>query len=137
MEITREVIIDLLPVYHSGAASQDTRNLVEAYLLSDPELAQLSIAQPESVLTQTQLYPPREIEMQTLEKTKKILWQRSLYLGFAIFFTCFTFALSFDRQGPRWIWENMPIMAGLCFAIGVFFWARYAHATGKLKGSAL
>jgi len=41
MNITREVIIDLLPVYSSGEASADTMSLVEAYLRTDPELSEL------------------------------------------------------------------------------------------------
>lgn len=39
MEITRDVILDLLPLYQAGEASEDTRALVEKYLETDPELA--------------------------------------------------------------------------------------------------
>ena len=40
MNVTREVILDLLPVYLSGEASPDTRSLIEEYMKQDPELAQ-------------------------------------------------------------------------------------------------
>ena len=40
MNVTREVILDLLPVYLSGEASPATRTLVEEYLKQDAELAQ-------------------------------------------------------------------------------------------------
>ena len=40
MNVTREVILDLLPVYLSGEASPATRTLVEEYLRQDAELAQ-------------------------------------------------------------------------------------------------
>ena len=39
MNITREIILDLLPVYLSGEASPATRSLVEEYMKQDPELA--------------------------------------------------------------------------------------------------
>jgi hypothetical protein len=35
--VTRDVIVDLWPLYASGEASQDTRGLVEAFLREDPE----------------------------------------------------------------------------------------------------
>jgi anti-sigma factor RsiW len=37
--VTRDVIVDLWPLYVSGEASQDTRGLVEAFLREDPEFA--------------------------------------------------------------------------------------------------
>ena len=39
MNISREVVKDLIPVYLAGDASADTRTLVESYLKTDPELA--------------------------------------------------------------------------------------------------
>jgi hypothetical protein len=38
MEITRNVILDLLPLYLANEVSADTRALVEKYLETDPEL---------------------------------------------------------------------------------------------------
>jgi anti-sigma factor RsiW len=42
MAVTREVIIDLLPLYLSDEASTDSRHLVEEHLEKDPELARLA-----------------------------------------------------------------------------------------------
>jgi anti-sigma factor RsiW len=39
MEITHDVIVDLLPLYLADEASPDTRTLVESHLERDPELA--------------------------------------------------------------------------------------------------
>ena len=41
MNVTREVISDLWPVYTSGEAGADTRALVEEFLREDPEFAKL------------------------------------------------------------------------------------------------
>ncbi len=42
MELTRDVILDLLPLYVANEASSDTRALVEEYLKTDPELAEMA-----------------------------------------------------------------------------------------------
>jgi len=42
MEITRNVILDLLPLYLANEVSADTRALVEEYMKTDPELANVA-----------------------------------------------------------------------------------------------
>ncbi len=42
MNVTKDVILDLLPLYFSDEASPDTRVLVEEHLQQDPELARLA-----------------------------------------------------------------------------------------------
>jgi hypothetical protein len=53
MNVTRDVIYDLLPAYFSGDASVDTQTLVEQFFLTDPEFGAmarrfhtLSVARP-------------------------------------------------------------------------------------------
>ena len=41
-KITRNIILDLLPLYLAGESSQDTRELVEEYLKNDKELAKMA-----------------------------------------------------------------------------------------------
>ena len=41
-KITRNVILDLMPLYLAGEASQDTKELVEEYLETDKELAEMT-----------------------------------------------------------------------------------------------
>ena len=42
MAVTREVILDLLPLYLSDEASADSRTLVKEHLENDPELERLA-----------------------------------------------------------------------------------------------
>ena len=37
MKVTRDVVTDLLPLYLSGDASDDTRRLVDDFMTTDPE----------------------------------------------------------------------------------------------------
>jgi len=41
-KITRNVILDLMPLYLAGEASRDTKELVEEYLEIDKELAEMA-----------------------------------------------------------------------------------------------
>ena len=137
MKITRDVITDLLPVYLAGEASDDTRALVEEYLQQDLEFAKL-VPEPENPLTQHSTNIPKETEMKTLEKTKKLLWQRSLYLGFAIFFTLFPASIrGSSEEGIHWMWEGTPIVPIVSVLIAILMWILYTNANRKLDGSDL
>ena len=152
MKITRDVITDLLPVYLAGEASQDTRNLVETFLKEDPEFAKL-VEEQEAPLPESQIRIPKDTEMQTLTATRTLLRKRSIFLGIAIFFTCFAFAFTFDRSGLHWLWTQSPLSALINLVLGnwtdasitglvnlviaAYFWIRYFQTDRKLKGSDL
>ena len=152
MKITRDVITDLLPVYLAREASQDTRDLVEAFLKDDPGFAKL-VEEQEAPLPESQIKIPKDTEMQTLTATRTLLRKRSIFLGIAIFFTCFAFAFTFDRSGLHWLWTQSPLSALINLVLGkwtdasitglvnlviaAYFWIRYFQTDRKLKGSDL
>jgi hypothetical protein len=88
MSVTREVIMDLLPIYLAGEASPDTRALVESFLKEDEEFAKgirgrwvenMARALPSSL--------PPELELKAFRRARSVLvWQRWL-MGFGMFFT--------------------------------------------------
>ena len=45
MNVTREVVTDLLPIYFSDEASADTKVLVEDYFRQDPDFERIARAQ--------------------------------------------------------------------------------------------
>ena len=143
MTVSKDVILDLLPVYLAGEASPATRELVEAYLKEDAELAQ-SIRQ-QGVENFQRIAPstlPPELELKSLSRTRAMLgWQRWCF-GFAISFTAIAFStritfhdgglpevrlLLFDRPGPF----------GTCLAIGIAFWIVHVLIRRLLRTSAL
>lgn len=137
MKITRDVITDLLPIYLAGEASHDTQVLVDDFFKEDPEFAKL-IAEQETPLARTSINLPKEAEMQTLEKTKKLLKQRSLYLGFAIFFTLFPASIrGSSTEGIHWMWEGMPIIPIVSVLVAILMWILYVNTNRKLNGSDL
>jgi hypothetical protein len=83
MHVSREIILDLLPLYAAGEASAETRALVEEYLSLDEGLRQEvdrnALAEPlEFPTTGSSL--ANETELRTLRRTQRLLaWQRRLY----------------------------------------------------------
>jgi hypothetical protein len=92
MKITRDVITDLLPLYHSREASEDTRALVEDFFQQDPEFEQLS-HQEQINLNVLELSSitagnsAAQQEKETLMRVKRILRLRSILFGTALFCT--------------------------------------------------
>jgi hypothetical protein len=83
MQISRNVILDLLPVYLAGEASEDSRVLVEEYLQTDQELARIVAESNKTPFTENVRTPiNKETEMATLEKTQAEI-RRTIIIGAA------------------------------------------------------
>lgn len=86
MNVTREVIKDLLPLYQEGEVSPDTRRLVEEYLAKDSELRD-QMAAP--AFRQQDLRVRAEVDqaLATLERTKRALRRQKWLQFFALLLT--------------------------------------------------
>jgi len=87
MKVTREVILDLWPLYEAGEASAETRALVEEYLQQDPEFARLVRENGGAkVLRPGPAALPRDSELETLVRAQKLLSHRrsALLLGLTL-----------------------------------------------------
>jgi hypothetical protein len=85
MEITRDVILDLMPLYLADEASLDTCKLVEEYLESDAELAKL--AERSKAINFSEDIPvplTKEDKMEAYEEAKRLQFQRTLIWAAAI-----------------------------------------------------
>jgi len=71
MNITRNVILDLLPLYVANEVSADTRALVEKYLETDSELA--NVAKQLAIMEK-----PKEIPAPVSQDDKMIAYRLSL-----------------------------------------------------------
>ena len=81
MEITRDVILDLLPLYVAGEVSEDTRKLVEAYLEDDEGLKRLAECAEKTGLKEVPMSNQKELSMEAYEKTNKMMVIRTLGLA--------------------------------------------------------
>jgi hypothetical protein len=122
MNVTREVINDLWPVYAAGEASADTRALVEAFLRDDPEFASLLRGRGEEGLLRHDLPKlPPDREAQALRKTKRHLRGWSWLMFLAILFSC----SAFGRIISDTSWDVSPVNFIVTAAIAVGFWIAF------------
>lgn len=128
MKVTRDVILDLLPVYLAGEASQDTQTLVEEYLETDPQLAQLAQQAGQVGLPNDIPIPLKEEdEMKAFKKAKRLLFQHNMFLALAVVFT-FLFAI-----GMTVLLDENPIGPAIFFALAGIFWAAYFIVNRQLS----
>ena len=100
MEITRNVILDLLPMYLANEVSAETRDLIEKYLKTDQELANI-------VKHSSEMGLPRDIPVpltqdDNLKAFKKAKWRillRSIILAVLIFLMAVTLYMFFTPPG--------------------------------------
>ncbi len=121
MNVTKDVVLDLLPVYLAGEASADTRALVEEYLARDPDLAQRIRQQwtkalgsaPETTL-------PPDLELRTLKRAHRLIWLQVLLFALMVVSLGAMMALKFT-PGPGGLREvrTYSLVPWLLLAIGV------------------
>jgi anti-sigma factor RsiW len=93
MEITREVVLDLLPLYITGEVSDDTKNIVEMYLAKDPSLAASVEHATASGLNEIPIPLSQEVMMENYKKANKMMVIRTLGLAVIIAGTLLTILL--------------------------------------------
>jgi hypothetical protein len=120
--VTRDVIVDLWPVYISGEASQDTRRLVEAFLSEDPGFAQRlsqNAREPLPGPDVPSLAPDHELKTLTLIK-RRLAGPRWLLL-LALIFT----ALAFGRIVSDTSFDVSPRRFIATAVVAACFWATF------------
>jgi hypothetical protein len=98
MNVTREVVTDLLPVYFSGEASGDTKVLVEDYFRQDPDFERIarSAATPlETLRAAAPIAAGPEKEKRDLESIRWGLRRRQWLFAGALFLTLFPLSYYF------------------------------------------
>lgn len=79
MNVTRDVILDLLPLYLADEVSADSRILVEKYLETDIELAQIAAESAGMMQPDNSPVPlTTEDQMEAYLETKRLLFRRNL-----------------------------------------------------------
>lgn len=142
MNVTREVILDLLPVYLSGEASPATRTLVEEYMKQDTELAQrIRLQWSDSLAKAVPSALPPDLELRSLRRTRSLLgWQRWLF-GLGIFFSAMSLSNEFSFEGGHlkefhFLLRDYPAEFGSCVVLGLACWIAYFSIRRRLRTSA-
>ena len=132
MNITDDVIRDLLPLVHAGEASAETRTLVEAYLANHPALAEE--AKRAEAWTLPRTAAPLDGERAALRRTKRLLSRRTWSMAMGFMFT--GLPLSFKASSDSFeflLLPGHPWLAGLSLAVGIAAWIVFMRTTRALK----
>jgi hypothetical protein len=121
--VTRDVIVDLWPLYASGEASKDTVGLVEAFLREDPGFARTlsqDAREPLPGVGLPSLTPDHELK--TLARIKRQLAGPIWLLQLAMVFTMLAFGrlvsdTSFDVSPGKFI---ATAVVAVCFWVAFF-----------------
>jgi len=136
MTVTRNVVVDLLPLYLSGEASVDTRALVDAFMKDDPAFAAEMRGRVERAAevfgAQSTLDAlPPDHEKATLERVRRFNRRRTYWLGFAIAYLLSPFSFTFVGSEVRWVMlRDNPKQAALFWLASLGCWIAY-YAMGR------
>jgi hypothetical protein len=143
MNVTREVILDLLPVYLAGEASPGTCALIEEYLQQDPELArQVRTRAAENLATITHAPLSPDIELRSLRRTRVLIgWQKWLF-GLGIAFTALALSLQFTYENGRFtdfhfLIRDYPGQLGSFALLALICWSGYYLLRRRLQTAKL
>lgn len=78
----RNIILDLLPAYIAGEASEESRALVEVFADNDPEIARLiqtGKLQSEAISAKTAM--PDDLEMRTIKRIRRSIRRQMMYVA--------------------------------------------------------
>ncbi len=143
MNITRDVIRDLLPVYFSGDASPDTSALIEAYLRKDPEFACAVEAQRREFSAQPDLLAPvgelsPDLELETLRRTRAEIGRQKWLMAIALMLTAFPFSFAAsDSRLEFMVLRDQPVLAAVAWIGALILWIQYFLARLRMKASGL
>jgi anti-sigma factor RsiW len=132
MEVTRDLIVDLLPAYVCGDASPGTRLIVEAFLERDPELARI-VKNASVTALQQPLGSPPDRQKEALDQTKRLIRRAAWLQTVAIFLTLFMFFLEWSSSGIRFLLMRYRPLAVVSIVIVLGCWIAYFRVRARLR----
>lgn len=131
MTVTRDVVLDLLPLYLAGEASADTRRLVDAFLATDPQLARIA---GDGTAAPPRLPAADDTQARaSLARTRRLLLRRQMAFGVALALTLAPFSFAFNGDRLAWaMWRDAPATATMCAAGAAICWAWFARVRASL-----
>ena len=131
MNVSRDVILDLVPLYLEGEASPASRALVEEFLKLDPELAgRIRILGAAGFTPRPSSDLPPELELRALRRTRSLLGLQRWLFGLGITFTVASLGMEMSFRGGRieefhFLLRDHPVGLGMLLALGAACLAGY------------
>ena len=104
MNVTDEVMNDLLTLYLAGEASADTKALIDSYARGHAAFAaKLEPAGPLSPVEVPHSGPPADLELKTLTETRKFIFLRTMFWAGGVLFTLLPLVFTIDARGVQFL----------------------------------
>ena len=126
MNVTKEIINDLIPLYVANECSADTRALVDEYLQRNPHQAEELRRVMGTSVPQTMPSAKSLDEVRSFREARRRLRRRTWLMAFAIFFSLAPFSFLWTSGRVWWLLRDAPASAGVYATLGVVFWVIYA-----------
>src|SRR5438270_10167939 len=137
MTLQDEVLDDLLTLYLAGEASEPSRRLVEDYLARRPDKASAARAAGNAMLP-VAADPPPDMELQALERTRKLVSRRQSFFGMGLFFTLLPGTFTFgDGRVQFSVLRDGPIVAAVWLCVAIAMWIGFARTSRDLHATGL
>lgn len=138
MNVTREIVKDLLPLYAAGEASAETRAAVEEWLRTDPELARLLASLRDDAEPMPGPAATPSAEQATLATTKRLLGLRTWLLAAALFVTGLPFSFVAGKSGLRFLMiRDAPGVSTVLLVVAVALWIAFGAVARRLRVTGL
>jgi hypothetical protein len=144
MKVSREVILDLLPLYTAGEASPATCALVEEYLRQDADLrvqVQRGSVKELMAVPASEAKIPADLEMRSLRRTRSLLrWQRRTYgWGLALSIISLSGAGYLQNGHPvfHFFMRDYPQFFVPCLSLAISCWVNYFVILWRLRSTRL
>ena len=124
--IPQHVIVDLLPLYLADDVSPETRELIEAYLKTNPQLAAL-VEQAGQATSLQEIPAPlnKETEMKAYKKGKKLMIEHLVFLAAAVSASIMIV--------PGYIeYREYPVAIYLMVGVTLIFWLAFFWVNKKI-----
>ena len=126
MNMTENIVNDLIPLYVVNECSADTRALVEEYLLSHPQRADEVRRMMATTIPSATASPKSSDEMRAFRKARRRLRRRSWLMAVAIFFSLTPFSFAWSSGKTWWVLRDAPGTALVYASLAVGLWGLYA-----------
>ncbi len=138
MNVTREIVKDLLPLYAAGEASPESRTAVEEWLRTDPELARVLVALRDDAAPQAVPPTTPSVGQTTLATTKGLMCRRTWLLASALFVTGLPFSFVVGDEGLRFLMiRDAPGVSTVYLAVALTLWCAYGIVVRRLRVTGL
>jgi len=126
MNVTKEVINDLFPLYLANECSADSRALVDEYLRTHPGQAEDFKRIMNTAVPALSAPAGAMNEVHSLREARRRVRRQSWLMGLAIFFSLVPFSFLSTGDRTYWLLIEYPRTALIYGAVGIGCWLAYA-----------